>query len=154
MFEKLNREASKLTPPSLKAQESYSKDREKFVTLCSQKLLKRDDLESLIGKNNIEMAKDNNNNFSLFMESLFSDYNTEVFIGTVLWVFKAYRSHGFNTTYWAANLNIWINVLKDSLEQNDFDQIYPFYNWLIVNIPIFVKLSNQRENIQNYNSLH
>ena len=76
------------------------------------------------------------------MASLFLDYEPEVFVDTVLWVFRAYRSHGFQTTYWAANLNLWVDLLKKDLTPEAFEEIYPFYNWLIVNIPAFVKLTD------------
>jgi hypothetical protein len=105
---------------------------------------KRTDLEKLIGKGNQCMAEDNNRNFARFMESLFYNYRPDVFVETVLWVFRAYRSHGFQTTYWPANLNTWIENLKKTLSPEAFNAIYPFYNWLIVNIPIFVKLSDEQ----------
>lgn len=101
------------------------------------------DTEKLIGNDNREMAKDNNHNFSIFMESLFNGYQAEIFVDTVLWVFRAYRSHGFHTTYWAANLNIWIDTLKEILTEKSYGEIAPFYNWLIINIPIFTKLTDE-----------
>jgi hypothetical protein len=76
------------------------------------------------------------------MESMFADYKPNVFLETVLWVFRAYRTHGFHSTYWAANLNIWVDMLKEDLSEQAFKEIYPFYDWLIVNIPIFVKLTD------------
>jgi len=66
-----------------------------------------------------------------------------VLVETVLWVFRAYRSHGFQTTYWAANLNIWVDLIRQELSESAYNEIYPFYNWLIVNIPVFVKLSDE-----------
>jgi hypothetical protein len=76
------------------------------------------------------------------MLSLFSDYQPAVFVETVLWVFRAYRSHGFQTTYWAANLNIWVDLLQKELSEDAWQQIYPFYNWLIVNIPVFTAITD------------
>lgn len=108
----------------------------------TQMLMARPDIEKLIGKGNENMAEDNNRNFPRFMASLFLDYEPEVFVDTVLWVFRAYRSHGFQTTYWAANLNLWVDLLKKDLTPEAFEEIYPFYNWLIVNIPAFVKLTD------------
>jgi hypothetical protein len=42
------------------------------------------------------------------MVSLFGDYHPEVLVETVLWVFRAYRSHGFKLTYWPAQLDMWV----------------------------------------------
>jgi hypothetical protein len=102
----------------------------------------RPDLAKLVGKGNEQMAEDNNRNFPRFMFSLFSEYQPAVFVETVLWVFRAYRSHGFQTTYWAANLNIWVDLLQKELSADAWTQIYPFYNWLIVNIPVFTAVTD------------
>jgi len=36
-------------------------------------------------------------------------------------------------------MNIWVEMLEQELSSEAFEEIYPFYHWLIVNIPIFVK---------------
>ena len=77
------------------------------------------------------------------MASILKNFNAEVFVDTVLWVFRAYRSHGFTTNYWASQLNTWIDILKNSLTDKSFNEVYPYYEWMQVNIPIFVKLSDQ-----------
>lgn len=44
--------------------------------------------------------------------------------------------------YWAANFNVWVDMLRQELSEDAFDALYPYYNWLIVNIPIFVKMTD------------
>ena len=145
MKENLLRSAGRLVPPEKKFVEEFSKIRDELVAKGNVTLSQRDDLEKLIGKDNLSMAEDNNRNFARFMEALFIEYSPEVFVETVLWVFNAYRSHGFNVTYWAANLNIWLQNLENNISREAYTQIYPFYNWLIVNIPIFTKLTDQNQ---------
>lgn len=142
MKKKLLQSASTLPPPSADALTAFSRKRSQMAAQASETLFKRADLEKLIGRHNKELANDNNRNFARFMESLFSEYNPDVFVETVLWVFRAYRSHGFQTPYWAANLNIWVDLLKSELPEADFVQLYPFYHWMIVNIPVFTKLTD------------
>jgi hypothetical protein len=96
-----------------------------------------------VGKGNRQMAEDNNRNFARFMESMFTAYNPGVLVNTVLWVFRAYRAHGFQTTYWAANLNVWVDMLQRGSVTEAFDAVYPFYNWIIVNIQSFVELTEK-----------
>lgn len=115
---------------------------EKIAAMGTMMMMERPDLEKLIGQGNQKMAEDNNKNFPRFMESLFLGYKPEILVETVLWVFRAYRSHGFQTTYWAANLNIWVELLKKELSPGAFEAISPFYNWLIINIPVFVSLTD------------
>ena len=143
MKEKLVKTASMLKQPSASAVKEFSQKHQQLASMGSQLIAKRADLEKLVGISNQSMAEDNNRNFARFMDSLFSDFNPNILVETVLWVFRAYRSHGFQTTYWAANLNIWVDLLRKELSNDTFESIYPFYNWLIVNIPIFVKLTDE-----------
>jgi hypothetical protein len=76
------------------------------------------------------------------MESMFFEYHHEVLVETVLWVFRAYRSHGFQLTFWPASLDTWVELLRAELHAEAFDEIYPFYHWITVHIPTFVTLSD------------
>jgi hypothetical protein len=143
MKEKLIETASMLLQPPASAAEEFAEKQERLASAGNQALAKRSDLEKLVGKGNRPMAEDNNRNFARFMTSLFSDFNANVLVETVLWAFRAYRSHGFQTTYWAANLNIWVDLIRQELSEASYKAIYPFYHWLIVNIPMFVKLSDE-----------
>ena len=143
MKEKLLETALSLIQPQESVVQEFSRKRDELAAMGNRTMADRSDLEKLVGKGNQQMAEDNNRNFARFMESMFSDYNAEVLVDTVLWVFRAYRSHGFQTTYWAANLNVWVDMLDRELSTEAFDALYPYYNWLIVNIPIFVKLTDE-----------
>jgi len=134
--------AETLAPPAETAIQEFEHKWEQIAAQGTRLLLARPDLEKLVGKGNEQMAEDNNRNFPRFMLSLFSDYQPAVFVETVLWVFRAYRFHGFQTTYWAANLNIWVDLLQKKLSADAWQQIYPFYNWLIVNIPKFTAITD------------
>jgi hypothetical protein len=143
MQEQILKSAQALKQPTEKVMHVFAEKQDQLVAKGSQIMAERDDFEKMIGKGNRQMAEDNNRNFARFMASMFAEYKPEVMVETVLWVFRAYRSHGFNTTYWAANLNVWVNMLKKEFPEETFGMIYPFYNWLIVNIPIFVKLTDK-----------
>mgnify|MGYP006286981497 CR=1 FL=1 len=143
MKKQLVNTASELKQPSDSAIQEFSKKHEQLAEMGNQIMADRNDLEKLVGKGNQQMAEDNNRNFARFMLSIFTDFNPKVLVETVLWVFRAYRSHGFKTTYWAANLNIWMDLIRQELSEKTYDAVYPFYNWLIINIPIFVKLSDE-----------
>ncbi len=142
MKEKLLATASKLNQPSSSAADEFSSKQTQLATMGSQILSQRPDVEKLVGKGNLSMSEDNNRNFASFMVSLFSDYSPDVFLETVLWVFRTYRSHGFKATYWSANLNIWVDMMNQELTKDTVDELYPFYNWIIVNIPIFTALTD------------
>lgn len=142
MKERLIESAKALGAPSPGAAKEFAEKREQLAEMGSATLASRGDVKKLVGEN-LEMAQDNNRNFARFMESMFMSYDATVLVETVLWVFRAYRSHGFQTTYWPANINIWIDNLKSELTEETFEALYPHYDWLIVNIPIFAKLTDE-----------
>ena len=142
MKEQLLASGQKLIVPPEKASEEFSSKIGILVAQGNAAIAARPDLDKLVGADNHEMAENNNGNFARFMESMFTEYDPVTFVETVLWVFRAYRSHGFQTTYWSANLDIWMKMLEKELSEEVFSSISPYYNWLIVNIPIFVKITD------------
>ncbi len=134
--------AEKLEQVSKKAAEEYISKSDQLIAKINKKMLERDDVEDLVGKKNLTMMKDNHANHVRFIGSLLKFYNPEIFVHTVLWVFRAYRSHGFHSNYWSAQLNAWIEILKIELSEDVYFEIYPYYEWMQINIPLFVKLSD------------
>lgn len=132
--------------------QEYSQKGDLMVGKMNVLMLGRPDLLQLIGDSNIEMMKDNHANHVRFIASILKQYHPEVLLDTILWVFRAYRSHGFSTNYWAAQLNSWINILKAELTPTAFNEVYPLYEWMQINIPVFVQLSD--EELSNSKSLH
>jgi len=147
--EKLLISAKKLTQPEVSAAEEYSLKRDTMVEKLNKIMLGRADLENLIGQNNIDMMLDNHRNHARFIESILFNYEPEILVTTVLWVYRAYRTHGFKLTYWPAQLNMWIKILKEELSELSYNQIYPFYNWMLINQVEFVEASDDKINLKN-----
>jgi hypothetical protein len=106
-------------------------------------MLARTDLYSMIGEGNSSMMEDNHRNHVRFLSSVFQYYQPSVLVETVLWVFRAYRCHGFHLTYWPAQLDQWVELYKEKLSVETFQEIYPFYNWMIIHQPQFVLESDK-----------
>ncbi len=140
--EELIASAHGLTPPAVLWMREFSEKREEIAAEVNRVMVARPDLEKLVGPDGKRMSEENNRNFSLFMESLMTHFQAEVLADTVLWVFRAYRAHGFQTIYWPANLNTWMETLKIQLSSEAFKAITPFYVWLITHIPAFVQLTD------------
>jgi hypothetical protein len=130
-------------PPATAAAE-FEASRDGLAEELNRRMAARPDLEKLIGPGNLAMMQDNSRNFCRFMGSMFFAYEPEVLVHTALWVFRAYRSHGFHTTYWAANLDAFVEIVRDRLTPATRDAIFPYFHWLIVNIPVFVKISDEQ----------
>ncbi len=136
--------AKKLQQPSAAAAAEFESVRESLAEELSRQMAARPDLEKLIGPGNLPMMQDNSRNFCRFMGAMFLAYEPEVLAQTALWVFRAYRSHGFHTTYWPANLDTFVELARARLAPAAFAETYPFFQWLIVNIPTFVKISDEQ----------
>ena len=91
--------ATQLNQVSAAAAGEYQQKMEQLVALMNDLMLGKADIEHLVGKENLGMMKDNHANHARFMHSIFTHSHPEVLVETVLWVFRAYRSHGFTTNY-------------------------------------------------------
>lgn len=135
--------AQQLKQPNAEAVAEYSRQKDHLLSEINRLMSEREDIETMIGKGNNAMMRDNHHNHIQFMESIFLLTKPEVLVETVIWVFKVYRSRGFSPTYWAAQLSSWKTVLINALSSKAFAEIWPFYQWMIVNTPVFSKLSEQ-----------
>ncbi len=133
--------AEKLEQVSEKSAAEFGSKKDNLVALMNKKMESRPDLVEMVGDGNVEMMKDNHANHARFLESVFVQHSPEILVDTVLWVFRAYRSRNFSSTYWAAQLNGWIEIYKNELSPECFQEVYPYYNWMQINIPTFNKLA-------------
>jgi hypothetical protein len=133
--------AQKLQQVSAKIAAEFSSKKDMLVEQMNVKMQNRPDVIDMVGADNLEMMKDNHANHARFLESIFLQHSPEVLVDTVLWVFRAYRSRNFKSTYWAAQLNTWIELYKTELSKECFREIYPYYNWMQINIPTFNNLA-------------
>jgi hypothetical protein len=136
--------AQKLKQPTKEATKEFTDKSDALVDQMNVYMLARDDIKGLVGENNFEMMKDNHANHARFMESIFSQLDYNVLVDTVLWVFRAYRSHGFSSNYWAAQLNGWMKIFKEALSKKCYKEIIPFYKWMQVNIAVFDALAEEK----------
>lgn len=134
--------AEKMKVPSAQSIKIFEAQMEDLIECTNQLMSEHPDFVKLIGENNQAMAIKNNTHFARFMVSLFNNYMPEVLVNTVLWGFRTYRAHGFQVAYWSVILNNWILVLKEHLSEKAYREISPFYNWLLINVPVFKKMTD------------
>jgi hypothetical protein len=140
--DELIRSAQLLKAPLAPATQEFERKVDAVAAELTRRMLARPDLERLIGADNQSMMENNSRNFCRFMVSLFKNYEPAVFVETALWAFRAYRAHGFQISYWPANLDTLVQILKEELKEPEYGEVYPFFNWLIVHIPAFVQISD------------
>lgn len=122
--------AGKIDIPSEAAAGEYGEKMDLMISMVNRDMLARPDLSDLTGDASPEMIKNNSRNHASFIYSIMLAFNPEALVNTVLWVYRSYRSRGFSTEFWPVYLNIWIEVMKKTLDEGTFTEILPLYRWL------------------------
>lgn len=151
-IDQLIKSAEKLGGYSRQSANLYEEKIPLMTARINDMMLKRGDITELIGPNNLEMMKDNHQNHAHFIASMLLKFDPNILVHTILWVFRAYRSRKFHTTYWAAQLNTWRRVIREELPENNASEILALYNWMQAHIPMFEQLSSRQ--IDEYISSH
>ena len=141
--EQLIGSAQKLRPPSAEAAADFAAKQETMAAELNRRMLARPDLDRLIGADNRAMMENNSRNMLRFMASLFRAFEPVVLAETALWVFRSYRAHGFLLSFWPANLDTAVEILREELAAESFAAVYPTLEWLTTNIPAFTQLSDE-----------
>jgi len=134
------------------AVDEYHSKMDRMVALINEKVLEREDICDLIGQENQQMMQDNHANHARFIHSIMKKPNDQVFVSSILWVFRTYKSHGFSVNYWIVQLNIWLNILEDQMSANSFKQIAPIYSWIKENIYVFSELAEEQIKLKSEES--
>jgi len=87
------------------------------------------------------MMESNHRNHARYMVTVFELYDPDSFVETVLWVFRTYRAHGFHVAYWAAMLDMILDIMREELSPETYEATSPFYEWILTRIPVFTLLS-------------
>ncbi|WP_045218175.1 hypothetical protein [Desulfonatronum thioautotrophicum] len=133
--------AGRITAPSPETAREFEAAAPALAAELNRIMAARPDLTALIGPDNTAMMEDNHRNHARFMTSLLWLYDPQILVDTVLWVFQAYRAHGFRLTYWPAQLDIWMQLLEERLSQKAYAEISPIYLFMIIHQPAFANLS-------------
>ncbi|SMP39462.1 hypothetical protein [Desulfonatronum lacustre] len=139
--EELIERAGRITPPGRQTAREFETQAPALAAELNQRMSARADITTLIGTNNMAMMEDNHRNHARFMTSLLWLYDPRTLVDTVLWVFQAYRSHGFRLTYWPAQLDTWMQLLEERLSPEAYAEVSPIYTYMIINQPAFAALS-------------
>lgn len=147
MKEKLISTASILREASSPSIEEFASKVDAMSSKLDAAMVARDDVQRLVGADNIEMMRNNHHNHFRYMESVLRLFDPAGFVDTILWVFRTYRSHGFQVAYWPAMLDTATEVMKQELSPEAYDEVAPLYQWMIVHIPEFTSLSENTESV-------
>lgn len=142
MKEALLESAAKLVQPPRSAFEEYGSKRDILVVEMNKAMHDKPGFPGFIGgESNISVMENNHENHARFMQSLFMNYDPETFVNIICWVYRAYRSHGFNPDYWPLQLSTWLALYREHLSKETYEAIVPLYRWILDQHQTFVALS-------------
>jgi len=135
MHEELLATARELIQPSADSIAEFNGNRTSVAAAVSERLSARTDIEQLVGAENLTLMDDNCRNFTDFMYSQLRSYSPETLVQTVIWALRVYQARGFTQTFWPAELRAFIHVVNELLSDQAAEEIRPFYEWILVNLP-------------------
>ncbi len=132
-----------LPPVSPEAAAAFADKGMAMAARVTNLLAARPDLERLVGEGNQAMMEDNHKNHARYIASVLERLVPEQLVETIIWVYRAYRAHGFHLTYWPAQLNAWLEAMEAELDEKTCQEVEPLYTWMLNRQAIFVALSEQ-----------
>lgn len=120
----------------------YSEKTDYLVLVVQNRISGINNIQT-ITNSNAGMLASNTANHARFISAILHDFNAEIFVDTVIWVFRTYISHGFKLEFWHVFLNLWIEVLSEVLAFESRKEIIPLYKWMIAHIDDFAELARE-----------
>lgn len=135
-------EAEKLKAPSESAAKEYNSNMDKIIADINAYMKAQKNINALINNTDLAKMQINHSNHVRFMDSLFETYQPEVFINTILWVYKTYQKHGFSADYWKVLIKGFEKNLREVLSPNAYKEIIVYYLFIKKNHSNFLKLTD------------
>ncbi len=130
-FSRLRREALQLKRVSTAAAAAYEAALETMLPLVDRKLIEREDLDRLISSNPIAFMRANHRNHAVFMANVFRYSCYGLFAQVLVWVYRAYRHHGFAGEYFPLELAAWREAVTACLAPPLAAEIDAVYAWMM-----------------------
>jgi hypothetical protein len=119
----------------------YQNAGDSLIAGINQRMLSTKEMQGLIDSGNKEKILINHTNHVRFMESIMQNFDPQVFVTTILWVYKTYRKHNFPDDYWKYAYPVYEKCLYECLEPTHAEEISVFYSWLKKNHRNFLEAS-------------
>jgi len=143
MLEQLLQEAKALPTVDAAAVQAYRGATESMVEQVNRIMVLHPQVHRLIGYNPLKMMFDNHLNHARFMANVFRFHAMELLVKTVIWVYRAYRHHGFEYDYFPAELSAWQQAVQTHLDPASSQAILAVYHWMLDRHADMVRLSQE-----------
>ena len=145
----ININISEIPEVSKEAAEEYGKNIDVMIKKVDQDMSEKENLNQLIGDNPLNKMEDNHKNHANFMYNSFQLNDPELFLNTIIWVYKTYNNHGFSYDYFPVELRSWISAVKKYLSTETQNSIIKVYKWMLNYHQIFIEESKKAEVVES-----
>mgnify|MGYP006286785185 CR=1 FL=1 len=142
-FKEIKESAGKLRPVNASAVKAYADNTSAMAAAVTDVLMQHGDLEQVIGRGNAAIMAENHRRHAEFISSMLENFRPEIFVETLVWVFRTYRARGFAKQYWVLQLNAWRDTLSATLETEHARQVDGIYVWMLDNLDDLHELSSR-----------
>jgi methanogenic corrinoid protein MtbC1 len=133
---------------SPEAAEAYALADSRLQDHVNEQLETHPKIRQLIGRNPLDLMRDNHRNHAAFMTTVFRINSFELLARTVPWVYRAYHARGFSYDYFPVELVAWQIAIHECLDQPEQrTEILKVYSWMVQHHEEMIKLSVSGEGL-------
>ncbi|MEG6586309.1 cobalamin B12-binding domain-containing protein [Dendrosporobacter sp. 1207_IL3150] len=134
-----------LPPVSNHAALQYELNHNDLRLCVSRNMEHRTDIKELIGFNELSAMQEFHLNHARFMVNVLHLNSFELLGRVFIWVYRAYRSHGYSYEYFPIALSAWKDAINHHIEAESAAEIIAVYDWLIKKHDIIINIVESGE---------
>lgn len=109
----------------------YEANMTSLIDYVNNRMLARDDIDDLVGVNNIDVMKSNHINHARLIITTLKLNRTDILDVTLPWVYRVYHNMGFSYNYFPVVLEYWSEAIRTFLHAEQARGIIKLYQWII-----------------------
>jgi methanogenic corrinoid protein MtbC1 len=106
----------------------YSQNEPQLIREVNEKMSSRQDIEQLLGGNELRVMFDNHRNHAAYMGFIFKYGEYEALARSLPWVYRAYTGQGFDPQYFPEALGAWMEAVQKNIARHQ--EILKIYEWI------------------------
>ncbi len=123
-------QAPELNVPKCAAQH-YRTHAYDMATMVSQRLAQHEQFENFLGNNPVQLLTINHHNHAAFVAEVLASNHYRSLAQSLPWVYAAYHHQGVPFEYFLVELELWQQVIRNTLPPEAADAVLPVYDWMI-----------------------
>lgn len=139
------KQAAQIQPVSAEASKEYESKQSELTGEVDRVMASRSDIHRILGNNPLQVMYDNHRYHAMTMSNFFKMNRYTLLARIIVWVYRAYRSRGFEYEYFYHANQAWQNAIQNHLPLPAREEILAVYRWLNKQHQSFVELAESQE---------